>query len=826
MLQDLRYSIRAIRRSPGFAATAVLAIALAVAANAAVFAVAYGVLLKPLPYADSHRLVRIWESNLTQGIGRGEVSPTSIVEWRQRSRTLEHIAAYRAGEWLVAFDEELEPLQGALVSPSLFRILGVAPVLGHAFPAEGEAPVDAHAGSDVLISYGLWQRRFGGQSDVVGKTLSIEGRVTRRIRGVMPPGFQFPADTHIWASETFDWSIGANERSARWRDALGQLSPGLRAEDAERELNDIAAQLATEYPETHGGWGVAIRGLHQTTTERVRPALLVLLAAVGCVLLIASANVANLMLARATGRAHELAVRMALGAGRARLVRGWLTESVVVAVMGAALGLLLGTWLTMAVTALIPRDVPRLEAVGIGGPVLLFVLAATAGTAIFTGLVAAWQSRHIVVEDALKRSSRTVSGGSSAWLRGALIGGQVALTLTLLVTAVLLLRSFGELRGVELGFEPAGVVVADTRLPTGRFPPAAGRPWFQLGQYYDAVLEELAALPGVQAVGGTTGIPLTGDGDTGTFWIDDGRMRQKALPPADQQWKVAVNVVTPGYFAAMRMPMIRGRPFTAADRLSREQLTNPEPPHPRGVAIVNQAFAARFFPGQDPIGRSLVLFDHWAVSASTIVGVIADVRAEGVALPAEPAVYVPFGEIPGFRLSLALRAELPPQTLLPAVSERLRRIDPGLAVTNVRPLSDVVGTAVAGPRMNLLLVGSFALLALALAAIGIYGVIGYLVTQRTRELGIRIALGAQREDVLRTVLRTGMRPVLLGVAVGGVGAVAAGRAIRGLLFGVAPFDPVSFGAAAMLVLTVAALAAVIPSLRATRVDPVLVLRDE
>jgi putative ABC transport system permease protein len=825
MLHDLRYSLRTLRRSPGFTASAVLAIALAVGVNTAVFAVVYRVLLEPLPYPDGERLVRIWETNHPQSIERGEVSPTSVVEWRQRSRAFDRIAVYGAREWLIAFDEELEAVQGAFVSPDLFAMLGAAPVIGQPFPAEGRPGAEPAAGGDVLIGHGLWQRRFGGRPNVVGKTVSIEGRVSRTIRGVLPPGFDFPAGTQIWTSETFERAIGPNERSGRWRQAMGQLRAGGTAEEAERELNAIAAQLATEYPDTHAGWGVAVRSLHHATSETIRPALLVLFAAVGCVLLIAGANVANLMIARATARRHELAVRMALGAGRRRLVRGWLTEALVIAVMGSALGVVFGAWLTTLVTALAPVDVPRMDAVAVRAPVLLFVGAVTVGMALFTGLIAAWQAREVTVHHTLMRTGRTAAGAPNACVRGVLIGGQVALTLTLLVSAALLLRSFTELRRVDLGFEPQGVVTVDTRLPTGRFPLTAGRPWFRLAMYYETLLAELAALPGVQAVGGSIGLPLTENGAAGNVWMEE-RGRDGTLPPAEAQWTVTIDVVTPDYFRAMGMHIVRGRSFRVEDRLTEEQLTSSDDARPRGVAIVNEAFARRFLPGQEPIGRSLVLFDHWAVSASTIVGVVADVRQQGVALPSEPAVYVPFGEMPGFQLSIAVRSALPPTALVPAVAERLRHVDSRLAVSNLRPLTEVVGTAIAGPRFNLLLVGSFAGLALMLAAIGVYGVVGYLVAQRTRELGIRIALGARRDDVLRTVLMVGMRPVLLGAAVGVLGAVAASHVVRGLLFGVAPLDPVSFGSAVLLVLLVAWLAAALPALRATRVDPVVVLRDE
>lgn len=803
MLQDLRYALRTLGRAPAFTGSAVLAIALGIGANAAVFTVVHGVLLKPLPLPEPQRLVRISESNPEQGVSRGPVSPASFVAWRAHGRSLEHVAVYSSGRWLVAFDDTLEEVTGAVVSPAFFPMLGVSPVIGRALPVDAGQAAASAAAPEVLIGHGVWQRHFGGRPDVVGRTLSVEGRVSRTIIGVMPAGFSFPGRTEVWAVETLDGAIGPNQRQARWRETIGRLRPGVTLVETQAEMDLIAAQL----------------------TESVRPALLVLLAAVGCVLLVACANLASLMLARVTARQHELAVRKAVGASRRALMRQWLAEGLVISAAGGALGLLLAGNLTGVLIALAPAEMPRLDEIEVGGPVWSFAALLAAAVALAMAVEPLRLGRDVAVQDALKRGGRSSSRrhgfGGRAWL----IAAEVALTFVLLVSAGLLLRSFVLLRSVDLGFEPRGVLSAETRLPTGRFP--RPRPWVQLRQYYDRLLEELTALPGVETAGGIAGLPLTGEGAAGNMRLL-GREGVDAPddPARGVQSYVVIHIVTPGYFTAMRIPIVRGRPFDDRDRLPADALTDSAPLQPRGVAIVSEAMARRFWPGEDPIGQSVALFDHWAVESSTVVGVAKDVRQEGVAVPAEPAVYVPFGEVPGYRLSLVVRTGVPPVALAGTVVDRLRQIDPQLMVSNVRPLEDVVSGAIAGPRFNVLLVASFAVLALALAAVGIYGVVAYLVTQRTREIGIRLALGARRGDVLRLVVAQGLRPVLVGALAGAIGAVLAARAIGALLFGVAPLDPITFTSAPLVLLVVALVASAGPALRAMRVDPVTILADE
>ena len=825
MSTDLRYSLRTLARTPGFTLSAVLTLALGIGANAAVFSVVYAVLLNPLPYAEPGRLVRIYEANQAQGIERGDVSPGTFVDLRARSRTLEHVAVFMARRWLLSFGDDPELLNGALVSPSMFPMLGVAPLVGRTFRPESEQSPPFGDEADVVISHSLWQRRFGGRPDVVGQVVKLEGRRALTVVGVMPAGFDFPGRAEFWRNAPFVRPIGHAERAVRYHESIARLAPGVSLEQARAELAGIARQLEAEHPKANAGYSLRVERLDDETIGSVRPALLVLLGVVGCVLLIGCTNVANLLLARATARRRELAVRVALGASRGRLLRQSLSDCAVLAVLGGAGGLLLGYWGMRVLTALGPQDTPRLQEVAFGAPVYVLVAVLAVTAACLIGVVPMVTAAPVSVAAALKQGARTGDGGLGRSARSWFIGAEVALTLVLLVGASLLLRSFIALRHVDLGFDTDRVLTADLVLGTARFPEAS-RPWFRLAQHYDHVLSELAALPGVDVVGGITDVPLTGSGATGKFWVGDGSSER---PDATRQFDVGISIVTPAYFEVMRIPVTRGRSFTPADRLSEAVLTAPaerRADKPRGVVIVNESMARRHWPGGDAVGQSIVLADHWAVSSSVIVGVVADVRATGVDQPSAPTVYAPMGEIAGFRLSVALRSRQAVEPLAPVLRARLRAIDPQMVVSNVRTLDDVVSGAVSRPRFNLVLVSVFALLALALSAVGISGVMAYLVTRRTREIGIRMALGARRGDVLRLVLREGLRPVMGGLVVGVAVAVVAARLIRTLVFGIAPVDPASFVLAGTALLVVALVAAWIPARRATAVDPLVALREE
>ena len=819
---SISIAIRSLWRSRGFAASAVATLALGVAANAAVFSVVNAVLLRPLPYERPDRLVRIWETNLAQGVERGDVGPGTYVGWRGRSTALEGVGLYLAPRsWLLTFGAESEAVVGTEVTPGVFDVLRVRPILGRGFlPERPEAPVrDA---PEIVLSYALWQRRFAADPDVVGKTVRHEGRSDLTIVGVMPQGFDFPGGIEAWRQERFDRPIGTTQRLFRYYGAVGRLRDGATLEAARAELGAISSALAEEFPKSNAGYGARVQPFAEAETSGVRRALLTLLAMVGLVLLVACANVANLMLARGSARRREMAVRLALGASLRHLLRERLAETAILATLGAAAGLIAGYWGMRALVALAPPDIPRLTDVGFDRRVLAWTTVLAALTALVTTVLPALpRSRDVL--DALRssRASTTATVRSRAWL----VAAQVALTMVLLVGSTLLMRSFLQLRSVDLGFDAGRILTTDLRLPVGRFPETR-RPWFQAATHYERALAEVASIPAVTSVAGVTTMPLQADVDSGSFWLDDGR---NLRPEADKQFRANIAVVTPGYFETMSIGVVRGRAFAASDRLDQRALGDPAEnarERPGGVVIVNQALADRFWPGQDPIGRAIRLLDHWAVSSSTVVGVVGNLRAADVATIESPAIYVPWGEMPGFRMSLAVRTAGPDDAVAGLIRSRLQAFDSSLLVARVRPMRDVVSGAISRPRFNLVLVGSFAVLALALAAVGIHGVVAYLVVQRTREVGVRLALGARSSDVLSLLLRQGLAPVAAGVLAGALVAGVSTRLLRSLLYGVQPADPASFALAAVMLCAVAAAAAYLAARRVTRVDPVVALRNE
>jgi putative ABC transport system permease protein len=824
MLSDLRYASRTLVRSPGFSLSAILAIALGIGANAAVFSVVQAVLLKPLPYARPDRLVRIWETNPAQGVERGEVGPGTYVAWRDRAKTLARVSLYMAPrQRLILGGGESHVILNTAVSPSLFETLGIQPILGRGFPAENPAaPVrDAPL---MVLGYELWHQRFGGRSDILGQIVTLDGRSFMTVVGVMPRGFDFPGGSQSWTQERFDSPVSPRQRLFRYFEAVARLDDRSAIADARAELATIAGALATEFPGSNSGYSVRVESLTDAVVGRSKPALFALLAVVGCVLLIACANVANLLLARISSRRQEIAVRIALGAGTIRLLRQRLAETLVLVAIGGVMGLVLGHWGTRLLVALAPPDVPRLDEVGFDRAVLIFTATLTILTALGTSVLPMLHARRLGLIETLKASARGASDAprSRRWI----VAGQVALTLMLLVGSLLLLRSFMALRQVDLGFDSSRVLTSTVQFPTSKFfDPVKRRPWFALQLQFERLLESVAALPGVEAAGGITNMPLTGDPTAGTFWMYTGT---QARPAATAQYRTTINVATPEYFTAMRIPIVRGRSFSGSDRVAEEVLTSPleAAQRPPGVVLVNHAMAARFWPGQDPIGKAIKILDHWAVSSSVVVGIVGDVRSSEIAAPGAPALYVPWGELPGFRLTLAVRARGGLDTVAGAIPARLRATDSDVVVSSVRPMDEVISGAISRPRFNLVLISSFALLGLALAVVGIYGVVNYLVIQRTREIGIRMALGARRPDVLQMVLREGMLPVLLGIAAGLLLSSASVRVIRTLLFEVKPWDPVSFVTASLALLGVALAAAWLPARRATRVDPLVALRDE
>lgn len=829
MLHDLRYAFRTLRRSPAFAASAILALALGIGANTAVFSVIHAVLLKPLPYAEPDRLVRLYERNSAEGVERGSVSPGTFADWRARSHTLEHFAVYFQGDALWSFGDRNEIVRSSAVTSSLFDVLRVAPVLGRAFrPANGDDP--APDPGEAILSFGLWQRKFGGSSTVLGQIVRVEGRFPLQIVGVMPRGFAFPEKTDAWTNVSGDarGPIDATRRQTRNYRPIARLAAGATLAAARRELASISAQLETEQPRSNAGWTADLEPLADALVPLNKTALFVLLGAVIGVLLIGCASVANLLLARATARQQEMSVRLALGATTTLLLRQCFTEALVLSAFGTSTGLVLGHWMTRLLVRMAPPE-PRLDEAGMNAALLLFAVGTGVASALLVGVIPAVQAARTARSGAVKPHARAVAGGSGM-VRRLLIAGEVTVVVVLLTTAMLLVRSFVKLRGVDLGFEPQHVLSVETRWPIGRFPMRPGvRPWPQVQRAVDDLIAAVSSVPGVQAAGLMTDVPLTGEPFSGSVWRADAPGASGLHPPASlrDRWQADLSVVTAGYFPSLGIPFVRGRNFVDADRLTDEQLNDPQVPR-SGVAVINSAFASRYLGNEDPIGRTLVLSEDQTFGWSRrIVGVVADVRGRKVTEAARPAVFVPHAQHPDvFRPSIAVRSALPPDAIVGAIRERLRAFDPQLVVTRTRPMGEIISSALARPRFNLLLFGGFALLALSLAAVGIYGVVSYLVTQRTREIGIRMALGARAADVLRLVLWEGMAPVILGGIAGMLLTVVATRAIRRMLFGVSPLDALSFTTAPAILAVVALLACYLPARRATRVDPLVALRDE
>ena len=832
MLHELKYAVRGLRRAPGFTASAIAALALGIGANTAVFSVVYAVLLKPLPYARPDRLVRLSERN-PEGTDTGLVSIGTFVDWRARTGSLAGLAIYtRPGniQTVWAFGDRLEIVKSSAASPALFPTLGVAPIMGRTFRPEAQQDKPAGDRGEVIISYALWQRTFGGASDVVGRVVRVEDRTPSRIIGVMPRGFAFPEGAEAWVNLAFVNGVPAQRRRAQSLQAIARLREDAAIDRARADLAGVSGQLAVEQPVSNAGWTAQVRPLAAADTAAAQPALLALFGAVAGVLIIGCASVANLLLARGAARHREMAVRLALGAGRWRVVRQCLTEAVVLSALGTVAGLFLGGWLTRLLVRLAPADIPRLTEVGMNGTLLLYATGAGLLSAAFIGLAPAVRAARADRTGGLRVESRSATA-LGATVRRFLIGGEVAIVVLLLTGSLLLLRTFVKLRAVDLGFRTEHVLQVSTRWPIGRvFPSTPGvRPWPRIQRAIDSLVDAVASVPGVEAVGLIADVPLTGDRFSGQVWRADAPGASGLTPPSDarDRWTADLTVVTPGYFRAMGIPIVRGRNFAESDRLSDEQLNDARLPR-IGSVVVSQAFAARYFPGEDPIGRTVITHDDQEFGPiKTIVGVSGDVRSNAIGEPAVPAMFVPHAQHPDvFVPSLVVRSVLPVEAIAGPLRDRIATIDPPLLLRQIQPLDAVVSAAMSRPRFNLLLLSAFALVALALSAIGIYGVLAYVVTQRTREIGIRMALGARAADVMRLVLREGMAPVAGGTAAGVLAALLATRVLRTMLFGVTPFDPVSLAAAPVLLGAVAFIACALPARRATRVDPLVALRND
>ena len=800
--QDLRYGLRMLYKNRGFTAVALLALALGIGANSAIFSVVNSVLLRPLPYRDAQRLIMIWENYQQRGGPEREwASPADFRDFRDQAQSFEHIAALLGWGPTLTGQDEPEDLQGAAVSHDTFAMLGVEPALGRSFRPDDDQP-----GADrvVVLSHQLWQRRFSADPSIIGRNVTLSGD-SYTVIGVMPRGLSFPIlnNTEVW--RTISPLLAANsgcDRGCVILRIIAKLKPAVTIEAARAEMNALTQQIAERYPDYNKGIGATLVPLHEQLVGDVRPAMLVLLGAVGLVLLIACANVANLLLARAAAREKEVAIRAALGASRARLIRQHLTESLVLAVIGGALGLLIAFWMVDLLVSFAPKGTPRLEEIAIDRSVLAFSFGIAVLTGIAFGLAPALLSSRTNFNSALKEGGRDTSATSrGARLRGALVVSEVALALMLLVGAGLLIKSFVILQRVDPGFNPKSVLRVDVTLPRTRYPDRN-----QSAAFYKQLLERVARLPGVQSAGAVSSLPLSGGGTDSDFAIE-GR------PPAEPGHPQVAwySSVTPDYFRAMGIRLLRGREFTEAD--------NPAAPK---TVLISESMARRYFPDEEPLGKRLV----FGKDAREIVGIISDVKFFGLNLDARPSMYFAHQQNPARGLSLVVRTQGNPLTLATAIRGQVSSLDRDLAVSSIMTMEELVGTSLAEPRFVLLLLGAFAAVALLLSAIGVYGVVSYSVTQRSHEIGVRMALGAQMSDVLKLVVGQGMSLVLGGVGVGLIAAFALSRVMESLLFGVSATDVTTFAATSLILAGVALGACFVPARRATKVDPMESLRYE
>jgi putative ABC transport system permease protein len=808
MIQDLRYGMRTLMKSPGFAVVAAMTLALGIGANSAIFSVVNAVLIKPLPYREPDRVVQFWETNplknWTDEKG-APVAPANLFDWQKQNQVFEEIAAVIGFRGLPGLQMESggepERIKGAYVTGNIFSVLGANAMIGRTLREE-ETWEGKH--TVAVLSYGLWRRRFGADPKIVGRKITLNGR-EREVVGVMPPDFYFPSkEAEVWIPMGWKYAEMARVRRPHFLGAIGRLKPGVTLDQARAEMKAVASRLEQQYPETNTQMGVGLGPLKDQIVSGVELPLIVFLVAVAFVLLIACANVVNLLLSRSAARSKEIAIRSALGAGRGRIIRQLLTESLLLALTGGAIGLLLATWLKDLLVAFSPGDIPRLDEVGLDWRVIGFAVGITMLTTLLTGLAPALQSSKPNLTSSLKEGGQKGYAGQGGRMRGALVIAEIALALVLVAGAGLMIRSLDQLRRVNPGFDPNNILSLSVSLPESKYPEGA-----QANAFFEQAEQRIRRLPGVIAVGSTIVPALKGTG-----WTSDATIEGR--PPENYVTEVRHKAITPDYFRAMGITLLRGRFFNESD-------TDKSQP----VIIVNAALARRHFPGEDPIGKRIKFSkpqvqDEW----QTIIGVVNDEKQDGLGAKVDHETYQPLMQASQSDMTLMVRAVTDPQSLVGAIREEIRALDRSLPLYDIKTMRAAIYESMARERFITLLLIVFAALALTLASIGVYGVMSYSATRRTREIGVRIALGAQPRDVLKLVVAQGGKLAAAGVAIGLVSAFAMTRLMKTLLFGVSATDPLTFVAVSLLLSIMALLACYIPARRATKVDPLVSLRVE
>jgi putative ABC transport system permease protein len=796
--QDLRYGARMLAKNPGFTAVAVITLALGIGANSVIFSFFNGVLLRPLPFQRPDQIVLLDEiATNREGVSLG-VSWPNYLDWRAQNQVFSDLGVYQDITFTLTGSGDAEELSGAFTSERLFETLGVAPQLGRTFTPE-EYQTGRHRA--VILSHSLWQRRFGGDPSISGKAITLVNRPWV-VAGVMPPGFKFPGGVDFWAPLAH---AARFPRSMRGLGAIARLKPGVTIEQAQSEMNLIARRLAEQYPTSNKGLDVKVMGRDHLSKD-YRRGLWVLLSAVGFVLLIACANVANLLLARAAARRREMAVRAAMGAGRSRIVRQMLCESLLLGAMGGAAGTALA-WLGLdLLLAALPAELPFWMRFDVDGRVLAFTLAVSLLTSLVCGAAPAWNAARIDLIEALKDGGRGAAGESRHRLRRLLVASQVALALILLIGAGLLMRSFLRMQQDRLGFNPDNVMTVRVTTPGSGY--RGG-----VSSFYRQLMERVSALAGVEVAGAAIPLPLSGVGE---WWGNFLTVEEQPAPSFGQSPQIDNAIITPQYFRAMEIPLLAGRAFTDADS------TGALP-----VAIIDDRLAREYWPDESPLGKRIRIGrpdsdSPWRV----IVGVVGSVRHRRLDTAARMMAYVPSLQHPTGYQSLVIRSKLPLESLIPAVKNAVKEMDPNLPITHISMMRDVIAESVWRPRLYAILFAVFAVVALTLAAVGVYGVMSYAVASRTNEIGVRMALGAERRHVLKLVVGQGMAPALSGVGLGLAGALLLTRLMKTLLFGVSATDPLTFAGVSILLCGVALLACYLPARKAAQVDPLVALRRD